>query len=269
LLGHASFGKTADTFPGSACCSVALLSGKPLTLFPEALSATRAATSSLGPRLPRLVRYANLVTRAEANMTRTRSPHYTVVAIALHWLTALAVMTLLAAGLWMTDAIQQPDTKAVAFKVYQWHKSLGLTVMVLTVLRIIWRVMNPPPPLPSDMTPFERTAASLTHAAFYTLLLAIPLAGWAMVSASPFGLPTMVFGLFEWPHITPLTGVEDKKAVEAVFKFAHKIMGFGLIVLLALHIAAALKHHLVDHDDVLTRMLPGASRRPKSTRPSP
>jgi cytochrome b561 len=198
-------------------------------------------------------------------MTRTRSPHYSVVTMTLHWLTAVAIVLLLVAGLWMTDAIKHPETRNFAYKVYQWHKGLGLTVLVLTALRIGWRLANPPPPLPATMTAFERAGASFTHAAFYVLLLAIPLAGWAMVSASPLGLPTIVFGLFEWPHIPVLAGLEDKKFAEDAFKAAHKYMGFGLMALLGLHVAAAMKHHLVNRDDVLARMLPGVRvRKPRS-----
>lgn len=195
-----------------------------------------------------------------------RPQTYTAFAIALHWLTALAILALLAAGLWMTDAIRQPATKAFAFKVYQWHKSLGLIVLVLTALRLTWRLVNPPPPLPPGMSPIERLAANLTHATFYVLLFAIPLAGWAMVSASPLGLPTIVFGLFEWPHIPMLANLTEKKSVEALFRTAHELMAYGLIALLVLHIAAALKHHLVNRDDVLARMLPGV-RSPASKSP--
>jgi cytochrome b561 len=195
----------------------------------------------------------------------TRSPHYTTVAIALHWLIALAIIALLAAGLWMTDAIQakDPATKAFAFKVYQWHKALGLTVLVLTVARIGWRMMNPPPPLPAGMSSIERAGAHLSHAAFYILMLAIPLAGWAMVSASKFGLPTMIFGLFEWPHIPMIADLANKEPVEVAAKALHKFMGWGLAALLGLHVTAALKHHFVNRDDVLARMVPGV-RAPKT-----
>ncbi|MEQ1695344.1 MAG: cytochrome b [Hyphomicrobiaceae bacterium] len=195
----------------------------------------------------------------------TRSPRYGAVAIGLHWATALFVLVLLGAGLWMTDAIKAPETRNFAFKVYQWHKSLGLTVLVLTVVRILWRVMNPPPPLPAGMTRFERGAASLAHAGLYALMLAIPLAGWAMVSASPLGFPTMVFGLFEWPHLPMLASLEDKKPAEALFKMAHKYLAFGAMALIALHVIAALKHHFVNRDDVLARMLPGVRAAQKSS----
>ncbi len=195
----------------------------------------------------------------------TRSPRYSAVAIALHWSIALAVLALLVAGLWMTDAIKAPETRNFAFKVYQWHKALGLTVLVLTLVRIVWRLMNPPPPLPAGMTKFERVAASLAHVGLYTLMLAIPVAGWAMVSASPLGFPTMVFGLFEWPHIPMLAVLEDKKPAEALFKAIHKYLAFGSIALIALHVLAALKHHFVNRDDVLTRMLPGVRAAQKSS----
>ncbi len=195
----------------------------------------------------------------------TGSPRYNAVAIALHWSIALAVFALLAAGLWMSDAIKVPETRNFAFKVYQWHKALGLSVLVLTVLRIVWRVMNPPPPLPAGMTSFEVMAAHLSHHGLYALMLAIPVAGWAMVSSSPLGFPTMVFGLFEWPHIPRLAGLEDKKAAEALFKTVHKYLAFGAIALIVLHVGAALKHHFVNRDDVLARMLPGVRAAKKSS----
>jgi cytochrome b561 len=198
-------------------------------------------------------------------MTRAPSTHYTAVAITLHWLTAIAILGLLVAGLWMTDAIKQPETKALAYKVYQWHKALGLTVLVLSIARLAWRLMNPPPPLPEGMSGFERFAARITHVAFYALIIGMPLTGWAMVSASPFGLPTIVFGLFEWPHIPWLAAIDDKKPVEAVFRNAHEALGLALMALLALHVAAALKHHFVNRDEVLVRMLPGRWMRKRRT----
>lgn len=181
---------------------------------------------------------------------------YSTIAIVLHWTIALALIALLAAGWWMTDAIKQAATRGLAFQVYQLHKSLGLTVLVLSSVRLLWRLVNPPPPLPESMTSFERTAARATHWLFYALTIGMPLAGWAMVSASPLGLPTIVFGQFEWPHIGWLAGLEQKAAAEALFKTAHRYMGYGLVALIALHVAAALKHHVIDRDDVLARMLP-------------
>jgi cytochrome b561 len=181
---------------------------------------------------------------------------YSTVAIGLHWLMALMIVGLFAAGIWMHEAIHVPATKAQAFEVYQLHKSGGLTVLMLTLLRIVWRLTHKPPALPVQMKGWERLLARASHIGFYGLMLAIPLSGWAMVSASKFGLPTIYFGLFEWPHIGALASLDNKAPVEDLFKEAHEILAFCAIALLALHIVAALKHHFFDKDDVLTRMLP-------------
>jgi cytochrome b561 len=193
-----------------------------------------------------------------AGVARTRHSRYSTVAIALHWMIAAAIVAQLASGLWMVGAIRSSGSQALAFHAYQWHKSLGLAILALSLVRLVWRLANPPPSLPVAMTRIEMAAARITHALFYALTLGMPLVGWAMVSASPLGLPTIVFGLFEWPHIGWLAG--QGGGVEAAFKSAHRAMGFALIGLLVLHIAAALKHHLFDRDDVLARMLPMARR---------
>ncbi len=182
---------------------------------------------------------------------------YTAVAIALHWLIALAIILQLASGLWMVDALQEQATQMLAFQVYQWHKSLGLTVLILSLLRLFWRLTHPAPALPPDMTPFERFAAKVTHVAFYLLMIGLPLTGWVVVSASKLGLPTLYWGLFEWPHL-PMFGMaaEAKAALEESVGQVHEFLAYSTIALLVLHVAAALKHHLVNHDDVLSRMLP-------------
>lgn len=182
--------------------------------------------------------------------------HYNRVAMTLHWVIAAAILTLLASGLWMTDAIKVPATQATAFTVYQWHKSLGLTVLVLSLARLAWRLFSPPPPLPSSMGRMSRLAAHGAHAAFYILMIGLPLIGWAMVSASIYGLPTIVFGLFEWPHISLLANLQDKAPVEAALRTAHQTGGYLMIALLILHVGAALKHHFIDRDHVLAAMLP-------------
>jgi cytochrome b561 len=179
---------------------------------------------------------------------------YSTVAILLHWTIAAAIVGQLAIGLWMVRAIRLAGSQAMAFHAYQWHKSLGLMILVLSLLRFCWRLAYPPPPLPTTMTTLQRKAAKTIHGLFYVLTLGTPLVGWLVVSASPLGLPTMVFGFFEWPHIAWLAGLGG--GVEAAFKTVHRSMAYALIVLLALHVAAALKHHLSDRDDVLARMLP-------------
>lgn len=184
---------------------------------------------------------------------RTR---YTWVAMVLHWTIAAAVLALLATGLWMVDAIKVPETQATAFQTYQLHKSLGLTVLVLSLARLAWRLWNPPPPLPEHMGPLSRFAAHGAHVLFYALMIGMPLTGWAMVSASPLGLPTIVFGWFEWPHIAWLEAVPDKAAVEEQLKQVHATAGLIMLGLVGLHVAAALKHQFVDRDGLLARMTP-------------
>lgn len=195
-----------------------------------------------------------------SNVARFPTRRYTTVAIILHWVIAVAIIGLLASGLWMSSAINDPASKAFAFAVFQWHKALGLTVLVLSLARLAWRIGHNAPALPGHMTQAERMAAAGTHVLFYGLMIGMPLVGWAMVSASPIGLPTLYFGLFEWPHLPILSTLADKAPVEATLKTVHMTGGYIFAALLVLHVAAALKHHLFDRDDVLLRMLPGPAR---------
>jgi cytochrome b561 len=178
---------------------------------------------------------------------------YGAVAVTLHWLIALLIFAMLAIGWRMTD---EAVPQMVRFELYQLHKSLGLTILALTVIRIAWRLVHPPPPLAPDFIGWRRRAAQLVHAALYGIMLGLPLTGWAMVSASPWGLPTIVFDLFEWPHIPVLASLENKEPVEAAFKEAHEWLVWGAILLLLLHIAGALKHRFLDREYHLARMLP-------------
>ncbi len=185
------------------------------------------------------------------------SERYTAVAIALHWLIALAIILQLISGLWMVDALNEQATQMLAFQVYQWHKSLGLTVLILSLLRLLWRFTHRAPELPGGMTAWERLAAKAAHILFYAIMIGMPITGWVVVSASKLGLPTLYWGLFQWPHI-PLGGMvaDAKAALEGTFGEVHEILAYITIGLLALHVGAALKHHLVNRDDVLSRMLP-------------
>lgn len=178
---------------------------------------------------------------------------YTLVAIVLHWLIALGILVLLALGLAMTRGSLPPMDR---FAFYQWHKSVGLTVLVLMGLRVLWRLFHRPPPLPEAMPKAERRAAGAAHLALYGLLLAMPLVGWAMVSASPYNIPTVLYGVVPWPHLPVLPELPNKAAVEGVLKLLHSYGAWLLIALLVLHVGAALRHHLVLRDDTLWRMLP-------------
>ena len=187
-------------------------------------------------------------------MGSTAEPRYTNVAIILHWIIAVSILALLAAGLAMTTEGLLP--KYLQFQTFQLHKSLGLTVLILSVLRLIWRLTHTPPPLPPGIPALEVFAANLTHWIFYGLMLALPLTGWAIVSTSSWGLPTIWFGLFEWPHLPGLAESAHKKELNDVFGETHEILAYIAIALIGLHVGAALKHHLWNRDTVLTRMLP-------------
>jgi cytochrome b561 len=194
------------------------------------------------------------------------SPRYTTIAIALHWLIAVGVVTLIAIGLTMIHA---PIAPATRFKLFQLHKSIGIMLLGLIVLRLLWRVTHRPPPLPGTMPPIERAAASGAHALLYLLLVGLPLSGWALVSVAPLNIPTVLFGLVRWPHIAALTSLRNKAPVAALFDGLHTYGGWLLAVLIALHAAAALRHHFVAGDDVLWRMLPGRRRPSIAPPPAP
>lgn len=182
-----------------------------------------------------------------------RPPRYTTVAILLHWLIAVLILALFASGLWMTRAIADPAQRLAAFQTYQIHKAIGLAVLVLSLVRLGWRLAHPPPPLPAGISPFSRIAAAAVHGALYGVMIGAPIAGFVMVSASPLGIPTMWFDLFAVPHLP----IGPDAALEARAKAVHRALAWGGIALVALHVLAALKHELIDGDRLLRRMLPG------------
>jgi cytochrome b561 len=186
-------------------------------------------------------------------MTSSARSRYSTVAIALHWAIALLIIANIIIGL--THDIffdsSDPRMKAIGYSIMALHQAAGILVIVLTLLRVVWRMVNPPPPLPAHMTAFERVLAKATHLGFYALMLLLPLTGWAMVSASAKRVPIGFFGLFDVPFLP--VGQRD---IGHFFHESHELLGYGAIVLIAMHVAAALKHHYFDRDDVLMRMMP-------------
>lgn len=195
-----------------------------------------------------------------------RADRYSAVAIVLHWAIASLIILNILLGWWMLEAIREPATAARAFIGFQAHKSIGLTVLVLSLIRLGWRIANPPPPLPQAMPAWEKFAAKATHWAFYALIILIPFSGWLYVSAGwwhvtdrPLSVPTIYFGLFQVPHLFGLEHAanEVRKAVAGISIEAHELLAWGAIALLVLHVGAALKHWLFDKDDVAPKMIPG------------
>jgi cytochrome b561 len=184
---------------------------------------------------------------------------YSSIAIALHWIIAAAIVGQIALGFLMAS---MPDGLA-KFERFQLHKSVGITILLLSALRLGWRLFKKPPPAVT-MPNWQRRAAGVTHWAFYVLLLALPLTGWALVSASPWNLPTLLFGNVPWPHLPawPMPPGYEGGAQQAA---RHRTCDARLVhvLLLAATSPGALKHHLVDRDATLSRMLPGLVRAAK------
>jgi len=180
---------------------------------------------------------------------------YGAVAMTLHWLLAAAILFMLWLGLFMTSL---EDTDPRTFPLFQVHKSIGLTILVLSLARLLWRLANPAPPPPPHSPRWERISARAVHALLYVLMIAVPLMGWATVSSAPLAVPTLWFGLFEWPHIPFLADLPraEKRMIEGPLAGTHGALALSMLALAGLHAAAALKHHFRDRDDVLKRMLP-------------
>jgi cytochrome b561 len=180
---------------------------------------------------------------------------YGAVAMTLHWLLAAMILFMAGLGFFMT---RLDETDERMFPLFQLHKSIGLTILILSVARLAWRLANPIPALPKGMSTWERFAARGTHALFYVLMIGVPLMGWATVSSAPLAVPTVWFGLFEWPHIPVLADLPraEKRVIEGSLAVTHSLLALAMLGLVALHVAAALKHQFRDRDDVLKRMLP-------------
>jgi cytochrome b561 len=187
---------------------------------------------------------------------------YGAVAMGFHWLIAILIATNLGLGFYFANVMDAHDPSF--FAIVQLHKSIGLTVLALSVLRLAWRIVNPIPPLPADFSSRMRFLARGTHYLFYLLIILVPLFGWATVSASPLGTPTMYFGLFQWPHLPVLSTLPRaaKREYVEMLGDTHAYLAYSAFGLLLLHVGAALWHHFVRHDAVLKRMLPGTKVAP-------
>jgi cytochrome b561 len=177
---------------------------------------------------------------------------YTPVAIALHWLLALTIAGLFGVGVYMSDLPFSPWR----LKLYNWHKWAGITFLALSALRLLWRMTHRPPELPAAITQampaWQTRIYHATHHLLYLLFFAVPLLGWAYSSAA--GFPIVWFGQITLPDL-----LSADKALAEVIKPLHKLAALALVGLAALHVAAALKHHWLDRDGLLLRMMPKRS----------
>ena len=194
--------------------------------------------------------------------TQDRPAGWNALARVFHWAMAAIILGLVGVGLYMVEVLGDDfETLAQRYRLTQLHKSWGVVVFALAALRILWRAVTPSPELPREMNGLERAAAHGAHVALYGLMFALPLTGWLMASASPLNDPgaypmqvkNMVFGLFELPDPYP----KGDKALSETLAAIHFWCAMALLAVLAGHVAAALKHHYVNRDRVLMRMIRG------------
>ena len=180
-------------------------------------------------------------------------PHrYGPVAIALHWIVAALILFNLAYGLYLVGLPLSPQK----LRYFSYHKWVGVTVLLLAAARLLWRLTHRAPALPAAMPPWERRAAKASHALLYVLFFAAPLSGWLFSSAS--GFQTVYLGVLPIPDL-----LAKNRELADVLKVTHRWINYTMAALIALHAAAALKHHFIDRDDVLARMLPFLRPRPR------
>ncbi len=191
---------------------------------------------------------------------------YSTVAIILHWLIA----TLILANLWLglTMGAQRGPPK---FHTLQLHQSFGITILLLSVLRLGWRLANPPPPAAPGMAHCEKTAAAVIHFGFYLIMIGMPLSGWLSELVGPAGAPILLYKIggfpgAPWPHVPIAADLspERRKALADAADATHLYLSYSAYVLIALHLLGALKHQLFNPNPVLPRMLPFLKRRPYS-----
>ena len=175
---------------------------------------------------------------------------YTGVAITLHWLIAAAILGTFLLGQYMTGLQLSP----AKLKLYSYHKWIGVTIFLLVLIRLAWRASHRPPAPPASMPAWQHSAASIAHFFLYALTLAIPVSGWLMSSAS--GFQVVYLGLLPVPDLL----AKSKDAADQL-KQLHEALNWLMVLVVALHMAAALKHHIVDRDEVLRRMLPFLKQR--------
>ena len=178
---------------------------------------------------------------------------YTTVAIVLHWLLGLSIFAMFAIGIYMSDL----PFSSLRLKLYNYHKWAGITFLILSVLRLLWRLLNRPPALPKAialaMPNWQTKIYHATHYALYALFFAVPLIGWAYSSAA--GFPIVLFGVLPLPDFMAV----DKEFAKQI-KELHEISAFSLVGLALLHMGAALKHHFIDKDGLISRMATSSSK---------
>lgn len=185
----------------------------------------------------------------------TATAKYTKTAMMLHWVIAILIAINVILGLtadYFPDSFVRP--------VIDLHKSIGITVLGLALMRLLWRATHNPPPLPGSYPGWERLSAHLAHGALYLLIFALPISGWLHDSAfkDAAAHPTYLYGLVYWPRIGSIADLDPvtKETMHSLFFVVHQSFGYALYALFVLHVAGALKHQFLDREPELQRMLP-------------
>ncbi|AYV45336.1 cytochrome B [Caulobacter flavus] len=181
---------------------------------------------------------------------------YSTVAIILHWLIAAALIFQVILG-WRAD---DGPKGAETFALFQLHKSIGITILVLSVARLLWKLTHKSPPAPAGQPTWEKIAAHAVHVGFYVIMIGLPLTGWIIVSTSRINIPTILFGAIPWPHLPglPELAAGAKDAWNNIGHLGHGLLVKFTYVLLALHLGAVAKHQILDRDEVFGHMAAGA-----------
>ncbi|MFO1371937.1 MAG: cytochrome b [Candidatus Competibacteraceae bacterium] len=183
-------------------------------------------------------------------MEHGQAVRYTRIAIGLHWVTAALIVSAFTLGLTVANMEVSPQK----LRWISWHKWLGITILGLTALRLTWRLGHPAPLLPATIPVWQQWAAHAVHILLYGLLFAIPLSGWLFSSAK--GISVVYLGVLPLPD---LIGANESLASQ--IRAVHELLNWTLLTAVAAHVSAALKHHFIERDDVLVRMLPLMKRK--------
>lgn len=170
---------------------------------------------------------------------------YSQPAIWLHWASVLAIGVALATGLYLSELAMSLQK----LKLMNWHKWVGVAALAIAVLRSLWRLKRKPPPWPTSMSLLQRNAAGFAHLSLYLLMLSVPLLGWAYSSSA--GFPVVWLGVIPLPDWVP----RDRQLAETL-KLVHQVSAYLLLLLIVLHVAAVLKHQIIDKDRLIDRMHP-------------
>lgn len=179
---------------------------------------------------------------------KTAASRYSRGAMVFHW--TIAVLIILN---FIGAFVAEDLPKSEAAQIMGAHKAMGITILILSIGRLVWRITEPVPPLSAGLKAWEVTLAKVSHALLYFLMIAIPASGWIMHSAFSGGKSISFFGLFSYPGL-PLA---QDRATGGLFLEVHEVMAFAMLALLALHLAGALKHQFIDRGGSIWRMLPG------------